>query len=106
MPPMKTPPLTAEMQAAINRLVRTQSVALVRVGSQWWSAEADCAETAVPFGDWGEVDGRFRPKFPAFQTSTVRGLVRRGVLRMKGPKRKTLWPPYKADHFRAEFRYN
>ncbi|MBC5767541.1 hypothetical protein [Ramlibacter albus] len=94
-------PLTAQMEAVVERMRRTQSVAIVRVGSQWWAAEADAEQS----GDWGEVDGRFRPRFAAFQTSTVAALVARGVLRFKGPKRKPTWPPYTPTHFRAEFRY-
>jgi len=47
----------------VARMRWTQSVALVRVGSQWGAAEADASSS----GEWGEVDGKFRPKFPAFQ---------------------------------------
>lgn len=69
-------PLTAQMEAVVERMRRTQSVAVVRVGSQWWAAEADAEQS----GDWGEVDGRFRPRFAAFQTSTVAALVGRASL--------------------------
>lgn len=94
--------LTPQMEAVVERMRWTQSVALVRVGSQWWAAEADASSS----GEWGEVDGKFRPRFPAFQTSTVLGLVARGVLRLKGPKRRTSWPPHTPVQFRAEFKHS
>jgi hypothetical protein len=100
-PPNQGPSLTPQMEAVLERMRRTQSVSLVRVGSQWWAVEADAEGSQA----WGEVDGKFRPLFPAFQTSTVAGLVERRVLRLKGPKRKTAWPPHTPAHFRAGFRY-
>lgn len=100
--PPSQPPLTPLMESVIERMRRTQSVAVVRLGSQWWAAEADAVEPV----QWGELDGQFRPLLPAFQTSTVRALVDRRVLRFKGPKRKTLWPPHSPVPVRAEFRYD
>jgi hypothetical protein len=67
------------MQAAVRRLVRTQSAALVRVGSQWWAAEADLANGV----EYGSVAGEFKPTCEAWPTRTVQGLVDRGILRFK-----------------------
>jgi len=89
------------MEAVLERMRRTQSAALVRVGSQWWATEADAGCCA----DWAEVSGKFRPLFPAFQTSTVNALVARGELRLTGGRRKTPWPPHTSVPFRAEFKY-
>jgi hypothetical protein len=100
--PLDDKTLTPQMRAAIQRLVFTQSTALVRLHSQWWVASNDAADA----GQWmhvsnpGEGEGA-----PAFTTATVAGLVRRGVLKFKGPKRRAWWPPYSASHFRAEFIY-
>ena len=77
-----TKPLTPDMQAALARLVRTQSVALVRLWGQWWVAEQDVREgLAASVAGSGSLD----PECETFQTRTVKGLVDRGVLRFAKP---------------------
>jgi hypothetical protein len=50
-------------------------------------------------GTSGEVDGRFRPRFPAITTATIQALVRDGLLKYTGKKSKTTWPPYTLEFF-------
>lgn len=101
------------MAAAIDRMVRTRSVALVRVHSQWWAAENDCpvswvrprsgeALNALPHG----LQLRSLFDKPVFWTRSVQGLVDRGKLRFVGRKVKAQTPPYNPTHARAEFRHS
>jgi hypothetical protein len=100
--PAKAPSMTTHMQAAVDHMRRTQSTALVRVGSQWWAAEQDAPRGQAAYTS---ATGELSFAFPTFTTATVTGLVERGVQRFRGAKRKAWWPPHSAVHFRAEFRY-
>lgn len=99
------------MSAAIARMVRTQSVALVRVWSQWWVAENDLpvrfAEGHTRSPEPVSRRDRDRMAFdkPVFWTVTVHGLVARGKLRFVGGKKRVLSGAKRMDYARAEFRH-
>jgi hypothetical protein len=95
--------LTGPMNAAIERMRRTQSVALVRVGSQWWAAENDVPRESAAM--YTSDSGELTFAFPTFPTPTISGLVARGVLKFHGRKRRTWWPPHSVVPFKAVFRY-
>jgi len=104
------PPLTPEMQAVLDRMRRTQSTALVRVGSQWWAAENDVPvgqvdpQAAIEIANSADRRQRDRLMFtkPVFWTGTVAALVRRRELRFVG--RRTA-AAKQAGYQRAVFRY-
>jgi hypothetical protein len=106
--------LTPLMRAVIERMVFTQSVALVRIESQWWAAEADLPVSLLPMGRIimlaNSAPRRLRDRLtydkPVFWTGTVVALVERGVLKFAGPKRvRRGWPPQRPPYTRAVFRY-
>ena len=108
---MQRAPLTADMQAVIDRLVRTQSVALVRIQSQWWAAENDCPVEFV-FVSPEVLDATPRAQSeqltfdkPVFRTGTIVGLVGRGRLKFAGPKSRSGYPAERPPYGRAVFRY-
>ncbi len=106
--------LTGEMAAVIEHMRRTQSVALVRVCSQWWADENDLPiehldpPKALEISETASRRDRDRLMFtkPVFWTGTVNALVRRKALRFVGRKLKPVTPPYTLTHGRAEFRPN
>ncbi len=103
---------TTEMVALVERMRTTQSVALVRVGSQWWAAENDlpvgqvAPAKALELAATASRRDRDRLMFykPVFWTGTVNALVRRRELRFVGRKLRATTPPRAPTHARAEFR--
>lgn len=96
--PLKSTPAearrTPEMHAMFDRMVFTQSVAVVRVGSQWWAAENDFPITGVPVSAAMQavVPRKDRDRLlydkPVFNTATVNAMVDRGVLKFVGRRVK------------------
>jgi hypothetical protein len=113
--PLDDKTLTPDMREAIERMVRTQSVALVRITSQWWAAEADCPVGMVPVGRSimlaNSASRRVRDRLmydkPVFWTGTVAALVRRRVLKFSGRMRaRRGFPVEQPPYERAEFRHS
>jgi hypothetical protein len=104
--------LTREMTEVLERMVFTQSVAIVRIGSQWWAAENDLPvaelspEEKSHMADAAPRRDRDRLMYekPVFWTGTVKALVTRRKLKWAGGKRRVNGGSPVAQHHRAMFR--
>lgn len=78
---MKAVPLTDSMLTALQLLAAADDHAMVRLYSQWWQRESGGGEV-IP-------------------TATINALVKRGILKKVGPKRRVIGHGIIPDHWRA-----
>ena len=105
--------LTREMTEVLERMVFTQSVAVVRIGSQWWAAENDLPVATMSSEERSRIADaaprrdcdRLMYDKPIFWTGTVAAaLVTCRKLKWAGGKRPSSGGSRVPQHHRAVFR--